>query len=304
MAVMPTAEPTAAAKMLEDGAAGAEASPDVAHELSAEEVAASSHLSLELESFCAYTVVQRDGLLLPASIDFVAKYRERLYGFVDQAALDAFVAEPAKYLTAVLSAAKRMPELIHMLRLQEYFPAASIAEIMRQYSQGVVGTGGQSLLSAPRSFQDSCVQASRSTHAAATRAGPAAAASSSQQQPAAASSSQQQPARPPACARALGPFSHPVRPRHFSSVCPRSRHTALSRATPLSRTAAPARLTPTAARASCRRRRTSSRRTSTSRTSGTSGPCAGARSTWPTCAKRSPSRSRPTRPPLGASRSR
>jgi len=158
MAVMPTAEPTAAAKMLEDGAAGAEASPDVAHELSAEEVAASSHLSLELESFCAYTVVQRDGLLLPASIDFVAKYRERLYGFVDQAALDAFVAEPAKYLTAVLSAAKRMPELIHMLRLQEYFPAASIAEIMRQYSQGVVGTGGQSLLSAPRSFQDSCVQ--------------------------------------------------------------------------------------------------------------------------------------------------
>jgi len=52
-----------------------------------------------------------------------------------------------------------MPELIHMLRLQEYFPAASIAEIMRQYSQGGGGGGGgQSLLSAPRSFQDSCVQ--------------------------------------------------------------------------------------------------------------------------------------------------
>lgn len=40
--------------------------------------------------------------------------------------------------------------------LQEHFPAASIAEIMRQYTQTAVG--GQSLLVAPRSFQDSCVQ--------------------------------------------------------------------------------------------------------------------------------------------------
>ena len=157
--LMPATDPSAAAKALEEAAAGADTTPDVAMVLSPEEVAASSHLSLELESFCAYTVVQRDGLLLPASIDYVAKYKERLYGFVDQAAVDAFVVEPGKYLAGVLSAAKRMPELIHMLRLQEYFPAASIAEIMRQYSQGAIASGGgQALLSAPRSFQDSCVQ--------------------------------------------------------------------------------------------------------------------------------------------------
>ena len=48
-----------------------------------------------------------------------------------------------------------MPELIHMLRLQEHFPAASIAEIMRQNAQAQMGT---SVLSHVRSYQDGAAQ--------------------------------------------------------------------------------------------------------------------------------------------------
>ena len=64
-------------------------------------------------------------------------------------------AQPAKYVKAVLEQAKRAPELIHMLRLQEHFPAASIQEIMRQ---GAQAAGRRSLLGPARSFQDSCEQ--------------------------------------------------------------------------------------------------------------------------------------------------
>ena len=116
--MMPAAEPSAAAKVLDESSSGVEPSTDVAEVVSSESLSDAPHLSLELEGFCPHTVVQRDGLLLPASIDHLVKYRERIYGFIDQAAVDAFLAEPAKYVAAVLSAAKRMPELIHMLRLQ------------------------------------------------------------------------------------------------------------------------------------------------------------------------------------------
>ena len=114
-----------------------------------------SEARLDLEGFCLYTAVQRDGLLLPASPTAVALFRNRYYGFVDAEARDAFVGAPAKYHAAVLSVAKRMPELIHMLRLQEHFPAASIAEIMRQNAQAQMGS---SILSHVRSYTDSASQ--------------------------------------------------------------------------------------------------------------------------------------------------
>lgn len=90
-----------------------------------------------------------------ASPSAVAVYRDRYYGFVDAAARDAFVSAPGKYHAALLGVAKRMPELIHMLRLQEHFPAASISEIMRQNAQAQMGA---SILSHVRSYQDAAAQ--------------------------------------------------------------------------------------------------------------------------------------------------
>ena len=63
------------------------------------------------------------------------RHRERLYGFVDAPSLRAFVASPDAYVGAVLATVKAAPELIHILRLEAAFPAASIGEIMRKHAQ-------------------------------------------------------------------------------------------------------------------------------------------------------------------------
>ena len=163
--IVPVAEPTAAAAALElalenagpaaAAAAGAGADEGARALTEAEASEVLREARLELEGFCAYTVVQRDGLLLLASPAAVAQFRDRFYGFADAAARDAFVSSPSKYHAALLAVAKRMPELIHMLRLQEHFPAASIAEIMRQNAQAQMGT---SVLSHVRSYQDGAAQ--------------------------------------------------------------------------------------------------------------------------------------------------
>ena len=148
---------TEAARLAEMQAVASTAAADeTARALSASEASeALSEAALELEGFCLYSAVQRDGLLLTAAPSSVAVFRERLYGFVDDAARDAFVEAPGTYHAALLSVAKRQPELIHMLRLQEHFPAASIAEIMRQNAQAQMGS---SVISHVRSFQDAASQ--------------------------------------------------------------------------------------------------------------------------------------------------
>ena len=105
--------------------------------------------ALELEGYCPVTLAQRGGLLLLAKPGLVVRYRSRYYGCVDSPSVAAFLAAPDAYLGSVLEAAKRAPELIHMLRLQEHFPAASIQEIMRQGAQAAGGGGGAS---APQVF--------------------------------------------------------------------------------------------------------------------------------------------------------
>ena len=74
-------------------------------------------------------------MLLPASGALCVRHRERLYGFVDAPSLRAFVASPDAYVGAVLATVKAAPELIHILRLEAAFPAASIGEIMREHAQ-------------------------------------------------------------------------------------------------------------------------------------------------------------------------
>lgn len=84
----------------------------------------------------------------------VAVFLERYYAFVDAGARDAFCSSPVKYFGALLALARRSPELIHMLRLQEHFPAASIAEIMRQNTQ----LGSSPMPSHVKASQDAAVQ--------------------------------------------------------------------------------------------------------------------------------------------------
>lgn len=155
VAALPPAEPSEVEAVLKAaGASEATADGAVAEEVGEEEAA---FASLELEGYCPVTLAQRGGLLLLAKPGLVVRYRSRYYGCVDLPSVAAFLAAPDAYLGSTLEVAKRAPELIHLLRLQEHFPAASIQEIMRQGSQAA---GGGGLASAPqaRHFQDSCVQ--------------------------------------------------------------------------------------------------------------------------------------------------
>jgi hypothetical protein len=135
------------------GGAAAEPPPEPAIILTGAELHSAQ---MELDGFCPVTIAERDGLLLPAHRSFLVRHRDRVYGMVDEASLAAFVASPDTYVRAVLAMAKKAPELIHMLRLQEFFPAASIAEIMRQHAQG--SAGGGSLLAPARISQDGAAQ--------------------------------------------------------------------------------------------------------------------------------------------------
>lgn len=88
----PLADGAAAAALEAAGEEMAPSGDEVAEELLLE--AEQLHeISLELDGFCATTIVQRDGLLLPAAPGVVARFQERFYGFVDQQALKAFLSE-------------------------------------------------------------------------------------------------------------------------------------------------------------------------------------------------------------------
>lgn len=117
-------------------------------------------LSLELEGYCPVTLVDKGGLLLPGSAECIVRYRSRYYACVDEAAASAFVAAPAKYVQGILAQATRSPELIHLLRLQEHFPSASISEALtRQARQRPPLSADEALLGPqPKQMLDSQVQ--------------------------------------------------------------------------------------------------------------------------------------------------
>mmetsp|Transcript_16187 Transcript_16187/g.19158 ORF Transcript_16187/g.19158 Transcript_16187/m.19158 type:complete len:854 (+) Transcript_16187:26-2587(+) len=91
------------------------------------------HLPLEFQGFCPWTIVQRNGLLLPGKPNAgVVRFDSRFYVFAHNSALEAFMANPVAYVDGVLSAAKDAPELIHLLRLTDDFPQQSIKSIIQK----------------------------------------------------------------------------------------------------------------------------------------------------------------------------
>jgi hypothetical protein len=150
--LLPPADAKAARAALEAAGVADAGESEPAEPLGAQELEEAHALTIELESFCPVTLVQRGGLLLPASLGHVARHQGRHYAFVDAPAKEAFVSSPESYVKGVLATARKAPELIHMLRLQEYFPAASIAEIMRQHAAADGGAGA--MLAPPRSVAD------------------------------------------------------------------------------------------------------------------------------------------------------
>lgn len=89
-------------------------------------------LPLEYQGFCSWTIVKRQGLLLPGKPELgVIRYKNRFFVFAHQVAISTFMNDPEFFLKGALERAVVSPELIHLLRLQDSFPEACITRMFQ-----------------------------------------------------------------------------------------------------------------------------------------------------------------------------
>jgi len=88
-------------------------------------------LPLELQGYCPWTMVYAKGLLVPGKPSLgVVRYNNAYYVCDHHLALTAFLKDPEKYLDDIKGRARKSPEFIHLLRIQNWFPAVSIAKLL------------------------------------------------------------------------------------------------------------------------------------------------------------------------------
>ncbi|GAA6218532.1 cilia- and flagella-associated protein 206 [Lates japonicus] len=91
-----------------------------------ERTASFNDLLLQYNGVCGYTLVNRDGLLLPGNPHIgVLKYKEKLYVFSSKKAALKFASSPDDFIAEVAEKAKLSPELIQFLRLHQQFSCVS-----------------------------------------------------------------------------------------------------------------------------------------------------------------------------------
>lgn len=95
------------------------------------------HLPLDFQGFCLWTIVRKQGLLVPGKPTLgVLKFRERHFVFSSPSAVNDFMENPNFYLDESLKVARHKPEIIHLLRMSEEFPKCSLTHLL----QGKDGT--------------------------------------------------------------------------------------------------------------------------------------------------------------------
>mmetsp|Transcript_27065 Transcript_27065/g.85066 ORF Transcript_27065/g.85066 Transcript_27065/m.85066 type:complete len:224 (+) Transcript_27065:1051-1722(+) len=88
-------------------------------------------LPLEYQGFCVWTVVTRGGLLMPGKPEIgVVRWRNQYYVFAHEVAMTAFMDAPLRFIDSLRSICVQKPELIHLLRVQDQFPGASIPQML------------------------------------------------------------------------------------------------------------------------------------------------------------------------------
>lgn len=94
-------------------------------------------LPLEYQGFCCWTIVKRQGLLLPGKPELgVIRYKNRFFVFAHQVAIDTFTNNPEAFVKGALERAVLSPELIHLLRLQDSFPETCITRMLQGGKDG------------------------------------------------------------------------------------------------------------------------------------------------------------------------
>ncbi|XP_070705854.1 cilia- and flagella-associated protein 206 [Pempheris klunzingeri] len=91
-----------------------------------ETTASFNGLPLQYNGICGYTLVNRDGLLLPGNPHIgVLKHKEKLYVFSSKEAALKFASRSDSLIAAVAEKAKHSPELIQLLKLHRQFSCVS-----------------------------------------------------------------------------------------------------------------------------------------------------------------------------------
>uniref|UniRef100_A0A7N8YMQ9 Cilia- and flagella-associated protein 206 n=1 Tax=Mastacembelus armatus TaxID=205130 RepID=A0A7N8YMQ9_9TELE len=81
-----------------------------------------NNLPLQYNGVCGYTLVSRDGLLLPGNPNIgILKHKEKFYVFSSKKAALKFSSSPDDFIAEVAEIAKVSPELIHLLKLNQQF---------------------------------------------------------------------------------------------------------------------------------------------------------------------------------------
>ncbi|XP_056150513.1 cilia- and flagella-associated protein 206 isoform X1 [Lampris incognitus] len=79
-------------------------------------------LPLQYEGICGYTLVEKDGLLLPGNPSIgVLKHKEKFYAFNSKDAAQKFASCADEFIERVAETARRSPELIQLLQLHQQF---------------------------------------------------------------------------------------------------------------------------------------------------------------------------------------
>lgn len=101
-------------------------------------------LPLEIQGYCPFSLVHSDGLLVPGKPALgVVRYDNMYYVCEHVHALRSFMERPDYFLKSIRIKAIENPEYIHLLRLQRWFPSASIARLLEQDDYDPTATFGK-----------------------------------------------------------------------------------------------------------------------------------------------------------------
>jgi len=88
------------------------------------------HIPLDFLGFCLVNIVE-NSLLMPGKPNLgVFKYKEKYCVFSDEQSIEKFISNPDHFLHEVVERCRRKPEFIHLLKMQDNFPDASLAALL------------------------------------------------------------------------------------------------------------------------------------------------------------------------------
>ncbi|EGR33080.1 hypothetical protein IMG5_062210, partial [Ichthyophthirius multifiliis] len=92
---------------------------------------------LDYLGFCLWSIVKRDGLLLPGKpVLGVYRYKDKNCVFSDEKCINEFIADPQFFIQGVINECRKNPELIHLLRMDDQFKNDVNLNIYLQAQEG------------------------------------------------------------------------------------------------------------------------------------------------------------------------